>query len=64
MIAGEAPVSGHVEIGDKALADPFFADAIMPVKVRKDSAAVRLAAIVRALNEGEIDAALIMARAA
>ncbi len=65
MLLGRAiPVSGHVEHDGQVMLDPHFTPQTVVTKVAKDSPAKKLAAIVRALNEGEIEAALIMAKAA
>lgn len=65
MLLGRAvPTGGHVESAGQRCADPHFTQEIVAMKPRKESPAARLAAICKALNEGEIEAALIMARAA
>lgn len=57
-------VDGYVDVGGNAVRDPEFAPKAVAEKIRAKSSALRLKEICRALNEGEIDAALMMARAA
>jgi hypothetical protein len=66
MIVGRAvPVAGYVEHNGARIDDPYFAQGWTVEKpVKKASPALRLAAICKALNEGEIDAALLMAKSA
>lgn len=66
MILGRAvPVSGHVEHGDQIHLDPHFTPQASVTQIAKrESPAKRLAAICRALNEGQIEAAMLMAKAA
>lgn len=63
VIGREKPVAGAVIAGGTVYADPFFGSAPAPAVTKRDSPAKRLAAIVRALNEGEIEAAILLAKA-
>ncbi len=62
-IGRSAPVDGYIDDKGTAIRDPYF-QPVQVAKPKKESAAARLAAICRALNEGEIDAALILAKTA
>ncbi len=59
LLSRAVPVSGYVEHNGARINDPVF-DGSAPVE-RKASAAARLKAICKALNEGEIDAAILLA---
>lgn len=64
VIGRNVPVAGYVEHNGQRLVDPHFTPELAQAKTRKESAASRLAAIVKALKEGEIEAAIRMAEAA
>ena len=62
VVSRGIPTGGHVEHAGKVYADPFFTGEQAAARAAKrETPAQRLAAIVRALKEGEIEAAMLLA---